>query len=49
MTTPILRGIILGLDGGIKLWQSHILKIKEMMDIVDAMPIRKNEIRNKEK
>jgi len=37
--------VLLGLDGNIKLRQSTLLKNKDLYDLIDAMPMRKNEIR----
>ncbi len=39
--------ILLGLDGRIKLRQSEILSIEKLFGTIDAMPMRRNEIRNK--
>jgi len=39
--------ILIGLDGGIKLRQSAILRKEELFDIVDAMPMRRNELSKK--
>ena len=39
--------ILIGLDGGIKLHQNEILTTEKLFAIIDGMPIRKNELRNK--
>lgn len=39
--------ILIGLDGGIKLEQNEFLSADKLFSIIDAMPMRKNEIRNK--
>ena len=39
--------ILIGLDGGVKLRQSEILSIEKLFATIDAMPMRRNEIRNK--
>jgi hypothetical protein len=36
-----------GLDGTVKLKQSTVLKTKSLFSIIDAMPMRKNELKNK--
>ncbi|MDJ0645205.1 MAG: DUF4174 domain-containing protein [Flavobacteriaceae bacterium] len=41
--------ILIGLDGGVKLRQSGLLTLKELFAIIDAMPMRANEIRQKKK
>jgi len=38
--------LLLGLDGGVKLRQSEILSIEKLFAIIDAMPMRRNELRN---
>lgn len=38
--------ILIGLDGGIKLRRSTILLKKDLFSIIDAMPMRRNEMRN---
>lgn len=40
--------ILLGLDGRVKLRQSEILSIEKLFRTIDAMPMRRNELRNKE-
>ena len=37
--------ILIGLDGGIKLEQTTILKKKELFRIIDSMPMRMEELR----
>ncbi|MEO9894421.1 DUF4174 domain-containing protein [Aurantibacter sp.] len=39
--------ILLGLDGGIKLRQTRLLKKNRLYEIVDSMPMRSAEIKNK--
>lgn len=39
--------ILIGLDGGIKLWQTEILSKEDLFSTVDAMPMRRNELSNK--
>jgi hypothetical protein len=39
--------ILIGLDGGVKFRQSEILSIEKLFATIDAMPMRRNEIRNK--
>jgi len=41
--------ILIGLDGGTKLRQNHLLTIDDLSDIVDAMPMRKAELRKRKK
>jgi len=43
------RVILLGLDGGIKLEKSTVLKRKELFNIIDSMPMRMNELRKNRK
>ena len=38
--------ILIGLDGGIKLRQGEILLKEDLFRIIDAMPMRRNEMRN---
>ncbi|WP_320554749.1 DUF4174 domain-containing protein [Winogradskyella aquimaris] len=38
--------ILIGLDGTIKFQQDHLLTKDKLFSIIDAMPMRKNEIRN---
>ena len=38
--------ILIGLDGGIKLRQDQTLLKQDLFRIIDAMPMRRNEIRN---
>ena len=38
---------LIGLDGGIKLNQTHILSSKELFRIIDSMPMRRAELRRK--
>ena len=40
---------LIGLDGGIKLEQKEILKKEILFAVIDAMPMRKWELKNKEK
>jgi len=41
--------ILIGLDGGIKLEKKEILKKEELFGLIDGMPMRKSEIKNKAK
>ncbi|WP_158275629.1 DUF4174 domain-containing protein [Marinilabilia rubra] len=41
--------ILLGLDGRVKLRQSEVLSIEKLFRTIDAMPMRRNKMRNKEK
>ena len=38
---------LVGLDGGIKLEQTEVLKKNEIFKTIDAMPMRKNELKVK--
>ena len=40
--------ILIGLDGGIKLRQTEVLKKRDLYKTIDKMPMRRNEIRNKQ-
>ena len=37
--------ILIGLDGGVKLRQSEILKKEELFDTIDSMPMRQKEMK----
>ena len=39
--------VLIGLDGGVKLEQTSFLSTKKLFTIIDGMPMRRNEIRNK--
>lgn len=39
--------LLIGLDGGIKLDQPEVLSLKKLFDTIDAMPMRQNELRNR--
>ncbi|TMM32060.1 DUF4174 domain-containing protein [Polaribacter aestuariivivens] len=39
--------LLIGLDGGIKLTQNSVLKSDKLFTIIDGMPIRKRELKNK--
>lgn len=39
--------ILIGLDGGIKRRKTGLLKLEELFAIIDGMPMRRKEIRNK--
>jgi len=41
--------VLIGLDGRVKLKQSEIISIEKLDGIIDAMPMRINELRQKEK
>lgn len=38
--------ILIGLDGGIKLQKTEVLTKQELFNTIDAMPMRRNEIKN---
>ncbi|WP_206513131.1 DUF4174 domain-containing protein [Flagellimonas marinaquae] len=38
--------ILIGLDGGIKLRKNYIVSLEDLFSIIDAMPMRRNEIKN---
>ena len=46
---PIHEVILIGLDGGTKLRQNHLLTIAGLSDIIDAMPMRRAELRKRSK
>ena len=37
--------ILMGLDGGIKISQSEVISLDELFSTIDAMPMRRNELR----
>ena len=39
--------ILIGLDGGIKLKKSDMIRKEELFNIIDSMPMRSSELRNK--
>lgn len=39
--------ILMGLDGGIKINQSEVLSLDELFSTIDAMPMRRNELRTR--
>lgn len=39
--------ILIGLDGGIKLRKSDMIRKEELFSIIDSMPMRSSELRNK--
>lgn len=39
--------ILIGLDGSIKLRQMEVLSKEDLIAIIDAMPMRKSEIKNR--
>lgn len=41
--------ILIGLDGGVKLKQTEILSTEKLFTIIDGMPMRRTEIKNKNK
>ena len=43
----IFKLILIGLDGGIKLEQTEFLSTEKLFAIIDGMPMRRSEIRNK--
>ena len=38
---------LIGLDGNLKLQQNNLLLTKDLFEIIDAMPMRRSEIRNR--
>ena len=40
--------VLIGLDGRVKLEQTEIITIEQLKSIIDAMPMRKNEMRKNE-
>ena len=38
--------VLIGLDGGVKLEKQEVLSMKELLSIIDAMPMLANELRN---
>tara|TARA_R100001369_G_C3253320_1_gene156576 strand:+ start:178 stop:570 length:393 start_codon:yes stop_codon:yes gene_type:complete len=45
-TNSAFRLILIGLDGGIKIEQNELLTAKELFLTIDAMPMRRAEIKN---
>lgn len=43
----IFKIILIGLDGGIKLEQTEFLSTEKLFAVIDGMPMRRSEIRNK--
>lgn len=41
----LFKVILIGLDGGTKLEQNRILTTEELFSTIDAMPLRKNEVK----
>ncbi|MBX2826989.1 MAG: DUF4174 domain-containing protein [Flavobacteriaceae bacterium] len=41
--------LLIGLDGGIKLESSEIVKKQRLFDLIDSMPMRRTELRHKKK
>lgn len=39
--------ILIGLDGGIKLKRTELVKKEELFNLIDSMPMRSSELRNK--
>ena len=39
--------ILIGLDGGVKLRQTELLTLEKLFTLIDGMPMRRSEIRNK--
>jgi uncharacterized protein YktB (UPF0637 family) len=48
-TNEAFKIILIGLDGSIKLNQNHSLTLERLFTIIDGMPMRKEEIKNKNK
>jgi len=46
-TTSPFEIILIGLDGGNKLHKTELVKISELFSIIDAMPMRSNEMKRK--
>ena len=46
-STSDFEVLLIGLDGGIKLRQNELLKSQKLFSIIDAMPMRIQEMRNK--
>ncbi len=46
-STSSFEIILIGLDGGVKLHQSDFLKCEKLFSIIDVMPMRRREMRNK--
>lgn len=47
-TNATFNIILIGLDGGIKLQQSEFLSCTKLFSTIDAMPMRKNEMKRKD-
>ena len=41
--------ILIGLDGGVKLRQTKLLTLEQLFTLIDGMPMRRNELRTKNK
>lgn len=39
--------LLIGLDGGVKVWQTDLMPLEELFGRIDAMPMRKAELRNR--
>ena len=39
--------ILIGLDGGVKLRQNEVLTIKKLFTLIDGMPMRQSEMKNR--
>ncbi|MDC7998042.1 DUF4174 domain-containing protein [Gilvibacter sediminis] len=46
-TSEDFEVLLIGLDGGVKLRQTEILKLEELFRTIDAMPMRRSERKNK--
>ena len=46
-TNSVFEIVLMGLDGGVKLREKQYLSPEKLFTIIDGMPMRRNEIRNK--
>lgn len=46
-TSKPIEIILIGLDGGVKLRQTKLLRLEKLFTLIDGMPMRKTEIRKK--
>lgn len=46
-TDSVFKIVLIGLDGGVKLRENDYLSPEKLFAIIDGMPMRKSEIRNK--
>lgn len=45
--TKSLEIVLFGLDGGMKLYTEDLLTLEKLLEIIDAMPMRQSELRQK--